>query len=300
LGGLDRADVYRFELLEPAVVDVELIGLTRNVDLTLLDFEGRRLADSRNGGSRSESLSILLEPGEYFVALDMLSLGTTPYALRLAASVPGDADPFLGVIDNQFIRIEGALDARDRTDEFSFELLLASDFTLTLAELTGDAEVELIDLIDGRVIAESRTFGRRPHVIEDVLAPGLYSVRVTQLGHQPVAYELSLFAPTHVGDTPETALDLGVVRSNAPLSALMGPIAPVGLLLPPAIPLVSVLQGVPISSLPPLRDAAPLIASSETFTPSGLPTAAFGFSTSETFGPFFGTVLTVLIEGTSE
>ena len=79
----DRLDIYRFEVSGDGVVDVDLTGLSRNVDLVFADESGSLIDSSRNSGRASESITASLDAGTYYVGVQTRSFWGSRYELSL-------------------------------------------------------------------------------------------------------------------------------------------------------------------------------------------------------------------------
>ena len=79
----DRLDLFRFDVSGSGTVDVDLTGLTRNVDLVFADETGTILESSRSRGRTSESISTDLESGTYFVGVQSRNFWGSRYQLGL-------------------------------------------------------------------------------------------------------------------------------------------------------------------------------------------------------------------------
>src|SRR5204863_6169689 len=89
----DRNDYYRLRIKQTTQVDVKVQGMTDNVDVQLLDGNGRVLQTSARAGIRSEFMTRLLAPGTYYVRTYYSGTSSTPYSLRVSSGVsaPGAA-----------------------------------------------------------------------------------------------------------------------------------------------------------------------------------------------------------------
>lgn len=85
VGVNDRNDLFKFNVTSPTTISAKLMNLTDDADLMILNSAGERIAYSRKTGSSSESLSIKLPAGTYYVRV-LFTKGTssTNYRLRLA------------------------------------------------------------------------------------------------------------------------------------------------------------------------------------------------------------------------
>lgn len=86
----DTLDVFQFDVARDATVDLNLRRLVRNADLVVVDASGTLIDSSLNRGSRSESLSLQLDSGTYFVAVASRSFWGTSYQLDFAAELAAE------------------------------------------------------------------------------------------------------------------------------------------------------------------------------------------------------------------
>ena len=95
----DRLDLYRFEVARDGAVDVDLTGLSRNVDLVFADESGTLIDTSRNGGRSSESISADLDAGTYFVGVQTRSFWGSQYQLSLDVQLSALETELLPTLD---------------------------------------------------------------------------------------------------------------------------------------------------------------------------------------------------------
>jgi subtilisin family serine protease len=79
----DRLDQFRFDIARDGAVEIDLTGLSQNVDLLLTDETGSLLETSRQRGRTSESISTELDAGTYFAAVQSRSFWGSRYRLNL-------------------------------------------------------------------------------------------------------------------------------------------------------------------------------------------------------------------------
>ena len=98
----DRLDIFRFDIVRDGIVDIDLEGLSRNIDLVLADDSGSLLGTSRSGGRASEAISAELDAGTYFVGVQSRSFWGSGYRLNLDVelSLPAVEDPIAEVSDD--------------------------------------------------------------------------------------------------------------------------------------------------------------------------------------------------------
>jgi hypothetical protein len=82
VGSADTADYYKFTVSTAGTVNLSLSDLRSDADLNLLSSSGATLASSTRSGTSSESISLTLTPGTYYVRTIRFS-GDTTYTLGL-------------------------------------------------------------------------------------------------------------------------------------------------------------------------------------------------------------------------
>jgi hypothetical protein len=206
---------YSFHVQDAGPVRLDLTGLSGNADLALLDEFGRVIARSRNGGLADESMARELEPGRYVVRVDVRGNAGADYRLDLRPQ-PGDAPEQaldLGTLGPALIH-EGEFRDNQRLGFVRFDVAEVSAVALRLTDLTDDVDLQLLDAA-GNVLARSDRGGLNDELIEAVLEPGSYQLRLINQDRDEASYELAAFAAPVVGD--EQAVDLGTLVGSATL-----------------------------------------------------------------------------------
>jgi hypothetical protein len=206
---------YSFNVQDAGPVRLDLTGLSANADLALLDEFGRVIARSRNGGLADESLSRELEPGRYVVRVDVRGNAGADYRLDLRPQ-PGDAPEQaldLRTLGPAVVH-EGEFRDNQRLGFVRFDVAETSAVALRLTDLTDDVDLQLLDA-EGNVLARSDRGGLNDELIEAVLEPGSYQLRLINQDRDEASYELAAFAAPLVGD--EQAVDLGSLVGSATL-----------------------------------------------------------------------------------
>ncbi|MBM81290.1 MAG: hypothetical protein CMJ78_11965 [Planctomycetaceae bacterium] len=96
VGRRDKRDWYRFEVSTSSTFQLDLTGLTADIDVFLKNRRGRTLERSINPGANSESISVDLEAGIYHVLVAPWRRNSSFYELSLSATAldpPPPADP---------------------------------------------------------------------------------------------------------------------------------------------------------------------------------------------------------------
>jgi hypothetical protein len=82
----DRHDYYRVRIKSNMTIDSKLYGMTDNVDLQLLDGNGRVIATSAKTGTTSDSISRMVTPGTYYLHVYYSGTSSSTYWLRISGS----------------------------------------------------------------------------------------------------------------------------------------------------------------------------------------------------------------------
>jgi autotransporter passenger strand-loop-strand repeat protein len=81
LGFGDKDDYYKFELQTAATATLDLTGMTANVNLSLYNSKGKRLAVSAKSGNAAESITRTLAAGTYYARATLAGRDNTDYNL---------------------------------------------------------------------------------------------------------------------------------------------------------------------------------------------------------------------------
>ena len=84
----DRLDYYRFELTDTRRFSLTMTDLKADVDVELLNSDGKAIANSIEGGTTAEKINKQLTPGTYYVKVYPFEIKTSPYTLNLRATLP--------------------------------------------------------------------------------------------------------------------------------------------------------------------------------------------------------------------
>jgi hypothetical protein len=199
VGWLDRNDFYRITIDQPLRLSVKLYNMSDNADLMVLDSAGQRLAYAKNLGNASESITIDLTPGTYYVRVLYLGNAGTAYRLRFegiapTASInPLDDATDLGTIGTGTIRAaEDEVSTSNRNDYYRFEVTQPTRVAFKLYNMTDDADLMILDS-QGNRIAYSYRPGSSAETLTLDLPAGTYFVRVLFVnGLDHTSYRLRL------------------------------------------------------------------------------------------------------------
>ncbi|WP_017716608.1 S8 family serine peptidase [Kamptonema formosum] len=238
VGDANFEDIYRFSISATSDFSLTLGGLSADADLSLIqDFNGNGEIDfdeyidsSATGGNSDETLSRILQPGTYFVAVQQYA-GDTNYTLSLSASPLANVPQDLAGQTPNAARDIGTLSATqtltdfvgnaDFDDLYRFSLNTVSSVSLSLNGLSADADLYLAEDLnnDGAIVDQieilSRSIesGSAAEAINiSTLNPGTYFIRVQQY-QGDTNYSLSVSAAPAAGQT-NTSTSQGNFNSN--------------------------------------------------------------------------------------
>jgi subtilisin family serine protease len=86
VGGTDRSDFMKFSVATQSTISLGLSGLSSDIDLYLYNSQGTRLAASDKSGASSESISLTLDAGTYYVLVAPWRSAISTYSLSFGAS----------------------------------------------------------------------------------------------------------------------------------------------------------------------------------------------------------------------
>jgi Calpain family cysteine protease/Bacterial pre-peptidase C-terminal domain len=86
-------DYYSFKLSDRSSFNVELTGLSANLNLKVLDSNGSIVAGSYNRRKSDESINVTLEAGEYYIEVYRFSRGVSNYNLQFSGKSYTDVIP---------------------------------------------------------------------------------------------------------------------------------------------------------------------------------------------------------------
>jgi hypothetical protein len=93
----DRHDYYRVRIKSNITINSKLYGMTDNVDLQLLDGNGKVLVTAAKAGITSDNISRVVTPGTYYLHVYYSGSSSTSYYLRISgaaiAAAPAASQP---------------------------------------------------------------------------------------------------------------------------------------------------------------------------------------------------------------
>ncbi|MDY7004906.1 MAG: PPC domain-containing protein [Cyanobacteriota bacterium] len=205
----DQEDWYKFTLSSEKNLDLSLGGLGANANVEIYDSDGEtRLFRSTKGGSRPENINETLDAGSYFVKVLPQGNARTNYRLSLNAEEPispidrFDLGNLTGEQESNIDNIGGeGSGQRNTLDIYSFNVDQSIDFRASLDQIQGNANLQLWnsgqdlnDDSDDDLVVSSTNSGRSPELIEQVINPGNYNVRVLPVGGADTEYRVELDA----------------------------------------------------------------------------------------------------------
>lgn len=231
VGSTDTNDYYRFSVSTTSNFSLSLRGLYANADVQLLNSSGVAIASSLNTGTTSESISRQLTTGNYYVRVYSHNRSNTVYNLTMTANPPDGAGNTLSLARNigtlsTTQRFNDFVGNTDTNDYYRFNLTTASNFSLSLNNLSADADVQLLNS-NGVTIQSSTLGGTTSDNISRQLNAGTYYVRVYPYSGS-TNYTLGLSAtalPTiadGAGNTLATARNVGILTGSRSFQDFVG------------------------------------------------------------------------------
>lgn len=245
--------LYTFTLRKSQSVRATLDQLDRDSALTLLDESGARIATSQRRGTQAETLRKSLGAGIYYIEVKGRGRGPaleTNYRLKLVTrgakgkergfprsdspipDMTGSGNASLDQAGNSRFKARelGVLEGlntymdwvgkKDTLDYYRFSLDEQNLFSLSLRDLSDDADLTLMDR-SGTILQESIKPRSRTELISKVLAPGDYVIRVTRYsGRTP--YTLAANASSNIPQAFDSAVGYGLVDAAAAIASMVG------------------------------------------------------------------------------
>jgi hypothetical protein len=170
VGSTDTNDYYRFTLTDTRNLALTLSGLSADADVQLLNSSGAVLQSSALGGTSSESISRQLTAGTYYIRVFPYS-GSTNYTLSLFATpdLAGNSLTAARVITigSTATTYQDFVGSSDTNDYYRFSLSNTQNFSLSLAGLSANADVQLLNSTGG--VIRASTVSRR-HLLHSSLS----------------------------------------------------------------------------------------------------------------------------------
>ncbi|MDY6802962.1 MAG: Calx-beta domain-containing protein [Cyanobacteriota bacterium] len=208
----DTEDFYSFTLAAETDVTIKLDDMNANGNLTLLDSSGNVKVEKKRGGKRPETIAEILSPGTYGIKVSRSGNDSTQYRLGVTATTPF-IDPEVIELGNIAGTEKAAVERNDiglkngsvvnKNDFYKFSIDEPSNFSLTLDDITANANVLLFKAIDpnlGRIESnqekkrEVKGTGSNPISFKQKLDAGTYYAQIFRSGNASTNYRLRLNA----------------------------------------------------------------------------------------------------------
>lgn len=214
-------DLYKITLTSAQILDLSLTGLTGNLNMRLLNENGRTLYLSGRNGTAGENIETVLQAGTYY-AYVYHATGYGAYSLNIRSTNPvadnagnsraaaKDLGELTSSTSNDYIG------ATDTNDYYKFNVNGVSSFSLSLTGLSADADVQLLNS-RGQLIARSINDGTSDESIATTLASGVYFIRVYRYSGN-TNYTLTASSTKiadNAGNTRTAARDIGELSTTA-------------------------------------------------------------------------------------
>lgn len=250
VGDADDRDIYRFNLDAQSDVSINLSNLSADADWFIiqdLNGDGREQDEEFIDGSFNEENAdevgtLRLASGEYFLVVEQFA-GNTTYDLAISAAATPQIPTLSEAIDLATLNntANDSVSDDNPIDLYSFTLDSFSEVTLTLEGLSADADLYLLQDIngngqidtdgiaegEGELIDLSDEAETTSETISDFLEAGTYYVTVEQFqGNTDYSLNLTTEESSVIADGNNTIAegsDLGQIRDdmgtvNAPIT----------------------------------------------------------------------------------
>lgn len=238
-GVRERNDYYKFSLEEESDLTLTLDGLNQDANIEILDSDGDILFSSTNTGIESEIIDADLEAGEYFIRVFPKGNVQTNYQINLSAApintTEDDKAPGIRLGDDFLNNLEEGIvitdeigftnrNQRDKSDYYNFVIDEESDFSLTLDQLTQNADVRLYEDDGKTLLSKSTNGGRKEETINGILEPGKYVIEVKPKGRAKTDYRLEINADANISEITDRlpGVQLGNLLERTETEPLFG------------------------------------------------------------------------------
>ncbi|MEH2259270.1 ELWxxDGT repeat protein [Nostoc sp.] len=228
---VDDNDYYKFQLNNNGNLSINLNGLGANADVYLFSSSGTIIGSSVQSGNASESINSNVSQGTYYIRVVQATSGFTNYNLQISlVSDPVDnAGNTLGTARNinplTTNSYSDFVNSSDNKDYYRFDLTSAALINFTLAPVTGNADLQLVD-INGNNIQSSNQSGTAIDTIRRSLNAGIYYALVTPATGVATNYTLSTSAQAIAADQApnsfSTAKDIGTLNGSQTFNDFVG------------------------------------------------------------------------------
>ncbi|MGD1872070.1 MAG: pre-peptidase C-terminal domain-containing protein [Mastigocoleus sp.] len=223
VGHGDTSDYYKFSISDRAHFKTSLKDLSANANIRLLDSKGFTIATSIHNGINNESISKILDKGDYYIRVyaygevfTEYNLSITENAVETLVETPDNQENVsilespdlekLGIFSSENVEVleftefskSGKFDSENIEDIYRFQIQESGIFTANLEKLTGDADIRLIqdinnnDAIDtGEILAWETERGNVNESIRSFLEIGTYYLQVFSYNNQLADYSVN-------------------------------------------------------------------------------------------------------------
>jgi hypothetical protein len=220
-------DFYRFDLSEKGSVNLSLINLRRDVDLSLLDKKGNEISRSTDNDSSDELINESLNAGTYFVKISRLGNLRTSYKLEMSAdgsaiglggstggstvntSSGGSVSSAESVSSATFSRSD-LVGGSDREDTYRFSLSKSGIFSADTTGLAGNSTVRLVQDSNNNGAIDAGEVLSSNKVIRRFLNSGTYFLQVASDNSQSLSYQVN----TNLTEVASSSTTIKVTKSD--------------------------------------------------------------------------------------
>ena len=238
VSSFEANDLYSFNIKGRSSFSVTLDGLSADADVQLIQDknangkydEGERIAYSNNGGTHSESISVDLAKGSYYIEVYPYGNIETDYRLSIGAVPFDSAGNTLNnarevAVNSQTKSIRDWVGKSDSDDYYKFKLGNTSDLNVVVDGLSADADLRLLSG-KGNILASSVNVGTLNEAIAQTLEAGTYYLKVNSYNNSETFYNLKLSASPST-QTNSNAGDTQLIPTSVVSNPAEGAIAPV-------------------------------------------------------------------------
>ncbi len=248
VNSLEQNNLYRLSINTRSSFNLNIDELTQNLNVELFNDQGKTIAKSAKSEAKAESISRVLEQGNYLIRVytdGSNSLSNSPFLSRnqfiqsnQTSSIPNltvseknhpykltfwssPVDQAGNSLNNPReigvgtgnTTLSDWVGNSDSNDFYRFRLNADSNFSLRLNGLSGNADVELLNS-NGNRIQLSNKLNSLEETINRQLGEGVYYVRVFSNPGVNTNYNVTFSASPDAGSTLATAREINVSSSN--------------------------------------------------------------------------------------
>jgi Calpain family cysteine protease/Bacterial pre-peptidase C-terminal domain len=215
ISSTDTNDYYRFSLTSKSNFNLALNGLSDDANVQLLDRNGKTIQTSNKTGTTAESISRMLNAGDYYIRVYPNGSISSNYTLNTNAAIADVAGNTLTTANN-FGTLNGNkkvtdyVGSIDTNDYYRFSVSDRSSLNLIVNGMSANADVQFLDS-NGNVLQSATNTGTTAESISRTLDAGTYYVRVFPVNGVNTNYTLDLTARLmdNAGNTLDGARNVG-------------------------------------------------------------------------------------------